>query len=75
MDDASVPTMSRGPEIAVVLRQLRLAVFRGDVVVDAARLESWPPGARLALDQCARRAQQRGHRFVVRPAPSPPGGV
>lgn len=58
--------VSHGPEIARVLRQLRLAVFRGDVVVDAARLDSWPPGARLALDQCARRAQARGHRFVVR---------
>jgi hypothetical protein len=58
--------VSHGPEIARVLRQLRLAVFRGDVVVDAARLDSWPPGARLALDQCARRAEARGHRFVVR---------
>jgi hypothetical protein len=58
--------VSHGPEIARVLRQLRLAVFRGDVELDAARLDSWPPGARLALDQCARRAQARGHRFVVR---------
>ncbi|MCO7219685.1 hypothetical protein [Klenkia sp. PcliD-1-E] len=54
-----------GAEIARVLRQLRLAVFRGDVVVDGARLEAWPPGARLALDQCARRAAARGHRFEV----------
>lgn len=57
-----------GAEIARVLRQLRLAVFRGDVVVDAARVASWPPGARLALDQCARRAAARGHRFEVQRA-------
>ncbi|KQS68486.1 hypothetical protein [Modestobacter sp. Leaf380] len=68
MDDATRPTAPRGPEIAAALRQLQLAVFRGDVELDAARLESWPPGARLALDQCARRAAARGHRFVVRGA-------
>lgn len=68
MDEETRPT-ARGPEIAAALRQLRLAVFRGDVEVDAARLDSWPPGARLALDQCARRAAARGHRFVVRRTP------
>lgn len=62
--------VSRGPEIARVLRQLQLAVHRGDVVLDAARFESWPPGARLALEESARRARRRGHEFVVRRAAS-----
>ncbi|MEJ5943784.1 hypothetical protein WDZ17_00560 [Pseudokineococcus basanitobsidens] len=61
-----LPEHPSGPALAACVRALRLALARGDVVVDAGAARGWPPGPQLVLERLRESARRRGRRWDER---------
>lgn len=63
-----LPEHPSGPALATCVRSLRLALARGDVVVDPTPARGWPPGPRLVLEGLRETARRRGRGWEEAPS-------
>lgn len=61
-----LPADPTGPALALVVRRLRAAAHRGELVVDLTRTERSSPGVRRALTALRGEARRRGCSWTIR---------
>lgn len=58
-----LPLDPSGSTLAAVIREVRIAIVRGDVIIDSRQASGWPPGPRLVLDRLQRLTHRAGHHW------------
>lgn len=58
-----LPADPSGSTLAAVIREIRLALLRGDITIDSRATHDWPPGPCLILDRLQRLTRRAGHRW------------
>jgi hypothetical protein len=59
-----LPTDPSGAGLALLVQRARLAIARGDVVVDSTPARAWSPGPRLVLHRLQQLAERAGRRWT-----------
>ncbi|PWJ53664.1 hypothetical protein SAMN06264364_11167 [Quadrisphaera granulorum] len=65
-----LPTDPSGAGLALLVQRARVAIARGDVVVDSTVTTGWSPGPRLVLHRLQQLAERAGRQWTDTGSPS-----